>query len=278
MKLAFSTLGCPEWDMERIIDAVRRYGYDGVEFRGLLDQIDLVNVPEFMPAEIADTRIRLQAAGVLVSCLSSSVQVVASTGDEVDRHAAVAHAKRYVEMAEAVEAPFVRLFCGNVPDGMEHSVALSRAVESLREIGDFAQPRGVTAVVETHDAFVRSELLRELIHDTRHSAVGVLWDIHHPYRLAGESIPHTVNYLGEYIRYTHVKDSLQDETGDDYTYTLLGNGDVPILPALRALRQLDYDGFLTLEWEKRWIPTLAEPEVAFTQYSSKMRSLLAQLD
>ena len=36
-----------------------------------------------------------------------------------------------------------------------------------------------------------------------------------------------------------------------------------------------YDGYAILEWEKRWIPTLQEPEIAFPQYVQKMREWLA---
>ena len=32
--------------------------------------------------------------------------------------------------------------------------------------------------------------------------------------------------------------------------------------SLAALRAAGYDGWLTVEWEKRWHPELAEPEVA----------------
>jgi hypothetical protein len=33
MRLAFSSLACPGWTVERIADSVSRYGYDGIEWR-----------------------------------------------------------------------------------------------------------------------------------------------------------------------------------------------------------------------------------------------------
>lgn len=277
MKIAFSTLGCPAWSFGQVIDGARTYGFDGVEFRGLLAEVDLRQVPEFAPAQIAETRRRLQDAGLRVSCLSSSVTVVASTATEVDRREAISTAKHYLDLAKEVGAPCVRLFCGNVPDTVEHGVAVDRAAHSLREIGDFARERGVITAVETHDAFVRSELLMELIQLADHPAVQVLWDIHHPYRLAGESLAHTLRYLDGHIVATHLKDSVQTADGEGYTYVPLGQGDVPLFEALHALKQRGYDGFLTLEWEKRWVPALDEPEVAFPQYARQMRDWLAKL-
>ena len=36
MKLAFTTLACPDWTLEQAVDAAQRYGYAGIELR-LLD-------------------------------------------------------------------------------------------------------------------------------------------------------------------------------------------------------------------------------------------------
>lgn len=275
MKLAFSTLGCPEWSFEQIMDTAQRLGYDGIEFRGLGAEIDLVNVPEFAPGYIATTRRQLEQAGIAPTCLSSSVTVVASVATEVDRVQAVAHAERYIDLAHAVGAPFVRLFCGNWPPSLARAEALERAVGVLQRIGDYAQPRGVTAVVETHDAFVASDALSELIRLTDHPAVQVLWDIHHPYRMAGESVAQTMRALDGHVRYTHIKDSVLQADGEHYTYVLLGHGDVPIQEAIRALQADGYAGYLTLEWEKRWHPELDPPEITFAQYAEQMRAWLA---
>jgi hypothetical protein len=35
-----------------------------------------------------------------------------------------------------------------------------------------------------------------------------------------------------------------------------------------------YCGYAILEWEKRWIPDLPEPEIAFPQYVKQMRKWL----
>ncbi|HEY3416128.1 MAG TPA: sugar phosphate isomerase/epimerase family protein [Armatimonadota bacterium] len=277
MKLSFATLSCPTWTLEQIIEAGVQHGYDGIEFRGLLHEIDLANTAEFSPAGIGATRGKLEQAGLAAACLSSSVHVVNSVKTEVDRRADIAHAKRYVDMAKEVGAPYVRIFCGEAPAEMPRSVALDKAADSLREIGDFAAERAVIVVVETHDAFVRSELLMEVIRLANHSAVQVLWDIHHPYRIAGESMAHTLRYLDGHVRHTHVKDSVLHPDTEGYTYVLLGDGDIPYREALGGLKGLGYDGYLSLEWEKRWIPALAEPEVVIPHYAATMRGWLAEM-
>lgn len=237
VKLAFSTLTCPEWSFTEIVDAARQYGYDGIEFRGIGDELELPNVPEFAPARIAETRARLEKAGVRAACMSSSVAVVALTATEIDLHAARSHAQRYIELAHELGAPYIRLFCGDVPPGMTRGAAMDRAAATLRHIGDFAQPRGVTAVVETHDHFIRTESLMDLIRLTNHPAVQVLWDIHHPYRMEAETIEQSMHQLNGHVRHTHVKDSVPNMESDGYTYVLLGHGDVPMPRGYARTRQ-----------------------------------------
>lgn len=276
MQLAFSTLSCPAWGLDEILTAATELGYDGIEFRGIGREVDLRHVPEFSPTQIARTRERCEQAQIRVACLSSSVQIVKAAGAEVDRHAALAEAEHYIEMAKEVGAPYVRVFCGDVPATMEHDVALDRATEDLRRMGDYAHARQVTVVVETHDTFTRTEKLMELIRRVNHPAVQVLWDIHHPYRMSGESVEHSMLYLDGHVRHVHVKDSVLNADGEHYTYVPLGEGDVPLVPALHALRRVGYEGYLTLELEKRWIPELAGPETTLPQFITRMRSWLAQ--
>ncbi len=47
MKISFTTLGCPDWDIDTICQNGQAYGFDGVDFRGLLQIIDITTLPEF---------------------------------------------------------------------------------------------------------------------------------------------------------------------------------------------------------------------------------------
>jgi hypothetical protein len=46
MKLAFSTLGCPAWNIETVAETVVRYGYDAVEWRVVDGSILSPETPE----------------------------------------------------------------------------------------------------------------------------------------------------------------------------------------------------------------------------------------
>jgi sugar phosphate isomerase/epimerase len=160
---------------------------------------------------------------------------------------------------------------------MEPTAALELAAQSLRDLGDFAAARGVKVAIETHDAFIRTDQLMELIRLTDHPAVGVLWDIHHPYRMMNETVEQSLRHLNGRILHAHVKDSVPAEEGTVFTYVLLGDGDVPVREAMVALTQGGYDGYYSLEWEKRWVPSLEAPEIAIPQYAEQMRAWMAEV-
>ncbi len=79
--------------------------------------------------------------------------------------------------------------------------------------------------------------------------------------------------IGKYIIHTHFKDSMG--TAESYDYKLLGVGDIPNTEAIRLLSESGYQGFYTLEWEKRWIPSLEDAEIVIPQFAEKMREYAA---
>jgi sugar phosphate isomerase/epimerase len=78
--------------------------------------------------------------------------------------------------------------------------------------------------------------------------------------------------LGTRIHLVHVKDARR--SGDDWELVPLGDGEVPVRKSLAALDAVGYDGWLTVEWEKRWHPELAEPEVALPRDAETLKRWL----
>lgn len=65
------------------------------------------------------------------------------------------------------------------------------------------------------------------------------------------------------------------QSEDGVAYEMIGHGDLPIAELVALLKEKGYDGYLSLEWLKRWRLSLAEPGIVFPHYISYMRSLLA---
>jgi sugar phosphate isomerase/epimerase len=272
MKLAVTTLGCPEWTLPEIISRVKEYGYDAVELRGLGPDLDLTQSPAFnTPGAIAESKRAFADAGLEICALDSSASF--ATADPAEREKMLSHAKQFVDLALALDCPYVRVFGGATPEGEERSPAVARVAECLLAVGDHAAKNAgsVSVLLETHDAYSTGAQVAEVLSQAQHPNVGCLWDLHHPAR-HGETARQTYDAIEPYIRMTHVKDSKPGGT-----YCLLGEGDIPIKEMIQLLHAGGYDGYLSLEWEKRWIAALAPAEEVFPQYAKKLREYLAEL-
>src|ERR1044071_6641978 len=105
MKIAFMTLGCPKWNLDTIIARGQEYGFDGVDFRGYLDEIDITKLPLFT-TQAAETRKRLNDAGLEVSGISSSIKVCSAD----DRTKNLDEAQRTIEVSQKLGSRNVRVF------------------------------------------------------------------------------------------------------------------------------------------------------------------------
>jgi sugar phosphate isomerase/epimerase len=141
---------------------------------------------------------------------------------------------------------------------------IARVSSGLHELGEYAGPRNVTVIIESHGDFTDSPTLKEILKRADSEHVALLWDAHHTFAASHEEPEFTVGQLGKWIRHTHLKDSVP--AGKDRNYVLTGKGDVPVKRQVEALVKINYTGFYCFEWEKVWHPDLLEPEVAFPDY------------
>ncbi len=271
MKLAFTTLACPDRTFEQCIEAAQQYGYDGVELR-LLDGEIITSVLNSEQRR----RVRASAARVGLSIIGLDTSVRVAQTDPQSRNEHVREGLALLELAHDLEAPFIRVF-GGPPSDADEAQSVASAVTTLEALAGRARELGVSLALETHDAFSSSALVEQVLRRVNDPFVGALWDFLHPYRL-GETPQESAYQLRGHLLHVHVKDGRRPQVQqDEWMLTLLGEGDVPTLEMLTALQATGYDGWLSVEWEKKWHPELAEPEVALPQHASTLRAYLAAL-
>jgi sugar phosphate isomerase/epimerase len=263
LPLGFSTLGCPSWPWPRILDFAAEHRFASIELRGLLTNMDLTKVPELAPEHVAEAKRQLRAHGLAVSCLGASAQM--HDMDPVKHAAQLDEARRFIDLADALGAPYVRVFGNEYVAGVPRAEMLAHIAGALRELGDYARRRGVTVVIESHGDFTDSPALLEILQKADSPNVALLWDAHHTFVSGKEEPEDTVRQLGRYIRHTHLKDSMP--AGSDRRYVLTGTGQVPVQRQIEALVRIGYRGFYSFEWEKRWHPDIEEPAVAFAHFA-----------
>ena len=161
MKLSFTTLGCPDWDLGQMIDGALSSGFDGIDLRGSSGEMELWRVAEFSDeARLAQTAARLRAAGLEVPCVSSSGRLLVDSEEQRDE--SLDNLRRFAEIGGALGANFVRVF-GGFAGERPHADAVREAAAMLDTMAVAAAEFGVTVLVETHDDWEATDKLREVL-------------------------------------------------------------------------------------------------------------------
>ena len=266
--LSFSTLGCPAWSWRTILDTAAREGYAAIELRGLQGTMDLPSHPELATGRIASCLADLDALELRIVSVDSSIAL--HVAEEAERSKALDEGKRYIELAQRLRAPYVRVFGDKVPPGDSRSGTIERIVSGLRALTDAARGSGVMILIESHGDFTDSPSLRTILDGAPGAAL--LWDAHNSFVSSGERPARMFENVGRFVRHTHLKDSRPAEGG--VRYVLTGAGTVPVRETVEVLAGAGYAGYYGFEWEKAWHPELEEPEVALPHYARVMREWL----
>lgn len=275
-KLSFSTLGCPEWGLDEVIRWAVQCGYDGIAFRGLHGQLEFGDIPEFSKAGRPVVLERLTQAGLRANMISSSTRLLAPDAEAREQNRLLAEYD--IDLASDLECPYVRVFGGAIRSGVSFSAAVRQCAEQLRELADYAAPRGVNLLIETHDDWIVPALMRRVAEAAAHPNIGVLWDVHHTFRTAETPIEDAWRELGRFVQSVDLKDSARNDASDTGAdFKLIGEGDIPIHEVLSDLYAGGYHGWITFEWEKYWHPEIEEPEIAVPQFMNAITTMMTDI-
>lgn len=268
LKLSFSTLGCPDWTFPQIVDFAAAKGYDGIEIRGIQRQIDLTSCDVFKDkTAIAAARQRVRDAGLKIVNLGSSAALHHTS--KTDREKNLSEAKRYIDLAEQLKCPYVRVFPNNLPKDDTRAAIMELIIQGLQQLGDYAKGSGVTVLLESHGDVVRTDDLLKIMTDTGSKQVALIWDITNMWTVTRESPEKVYTALSPFIKHVHIKDATI--TGDKLNYVLLGQGQTSIMEGLNLLHTQNYSGYYSFEWEKLWHPEIADPEIALADFPKVMQ-------
>jgi sugar phosphate isomerase/epimerase len=274
-EFAVSTLGCPEWDADTVVERVSAMGYDAIEWRGGDDG----TVRTEWPADRVEAlRRRTADAGVGAVAVTAYPDFVA--GDPLVRRRSVDHVVGHAELAASLGAPWVRIFLGIADDAPPQATVMARAMDGIRASLDATRGLDVGLAIEPHDDLVRAADVAPVLGAIADPRLGVVWDIGNAWAVGEGPEAGAATYAGR-IAWMQVKDGRG--SGDDWRLCDLGDGDVPIGRALDLLRSdaaPDARGerrpIVSLEWERAWHPELAPAEVAFPSALQWLRAAAAR--
>lgn len=266
-KLAFSTLGCPAWNFEKVISNAVSMGFSGVEIRGIGDELQTDQLPCFLPENQTQTKRILEEAGILICGIGTSV--LFHDPDKYEQ--CITEGFHALDICMAMNIPSIRVFGDAFPEDQSRSETINRVASGIDELCTYAEKNGQAKVLlEIHGEFNTTQSLIPLFAQlNHHPSFGVIWDIEHSFRAYNNNITDFYQTIKPFIRHVHVKDCRI--VGTDVIVCLPGEGDIDISACLGLLEQDGYDGYYSFEWEKRWIKDIPEPEKAFPCYIDFMK-------
>lgn len=242
--------------------------------------------PDTLTAEQKEGYKKLLAEnGLVVSALCADMGGFGFERAE-DNPTRIEKTKRIVDLAVEFGAGVITTHIGVIPDD-KTDPRYGIMLEALTECGIYAKERGVTLAIETGPE--KAKTLLSFIEDT-HGGIGVNLDPANFTMVTGQDAVEAVYLLGKYIVHTHAKDGImlnKDQNPADVYHAFavggvdalnacagfkevpLGEGEVDWDAYLHALREVGFDGFLTIERECGEDPT-ADIKAAVAFLHAKM--------
>ncbi len=225
---------------------------------------------EFSPevlskSEREDYRALLREKGLAISALCGDM---GGFGFEIekDNPTRVEKTKRIIDLAEEFGAHIVTTHIGVIPEDKSEP-RYKVMLDALTECGLYAKEHGVTLAIETGPE--KAKTLLAFLKDTK-GGVGVNLDPANFTMVTGQDATEAVYLLRDYIVHTHAKDGVmldKNQSPIDVYHAFavggvdalnackgfrevpLGEGEVDWNSYIAALRDIGYDGFLTIERE-----------------------------
>ena len=269
-KIAGHTMGTPEYTVCEAIELMHRIGADGIE---IVVQDDYCSG---LPCDcdentLSEVKQCAEKNGIQIICLTPYNSYFNSL-DETVRQREIAAIKKVIGYCDYLGAKYIRIYGGNLAAGDTEKLTerCAKLVESMRELGDEAAEKGVTLVIENHfnTMAVSAKESASLIEEIDHPAVRILYDQANLTFAENECYEEAIPVQQKYVKYIHVKDLVfkegvafsssnvahPDESERNVYTRIVGEGVVPWPQILRAVKERGYDGWLSLEYERRWHP------------------------
>jgi sugar phosphate isomerase/epimerase len=266
MKISFSTLGCPDWTVSQAVEAAVDAHYDGIELRFIQGEASLWKLRAFSGMGLQETCREIQASGLAICCVDTSCRF--DSPEVTERERWVDEGVRMAELAAQLKAPGIRVFGDKMHPGLNREVTRKWIVESLNLLSEKIDGSGVEVLLETHGDFCCASQVQPILNEC--PAVRLVWDPAPAFIEYGERPFANGTALSKAVRHVHIKDLRK--AAEKWVPALTGEGEFPLAEVHGVVELMEYAGFISFEWEKKWHPEIEPPEVAIPHFANWFRS------
>ncbi len=242
MKRAFSTLCCINYNVQEIIELAKNNNLS-VELR-----VDDKNIDNFFGKKEL-----FENAKVEITDIAASIFV---RNEEISENA-----YKYIDLAKNLNVKGVRVFAGESPQEFQNELIsdIDGIVKGIKKLCEYAKNKNVEIWLETHSELSTGKLCKEVLDGVNMPNLKIIWDVLHSIEYK-EDIYDTIAYLGDKIVHIHFKDAVPPEDMNmcQYVHTDLGVGIMAFDEVISELKAMNFDGYLSLEWESPWRPEIRE--------------------
>lgn len=255
MKWALNTYQtCQDWELSEILEVAERTGYHGVEL--LMDYQQKHGLEWDTPEDrwqlIKD---RVDASGVVISSLTSCQNFHSPDAD--DRVASVRRVKRVINMTEFMGCNHVRVLGDRFDDNTRDAV-VGYVTDALKELGEYARPKGITVSIEMHGTFTDPDPAMEVIEGVNLSNVGFVFNSQFVGCESG-SIEPLFSRIAPHITAVHTHKAEAPETFEHYRQMF------------QWLKRIGFEGYISNECAYRG----PDPEKVLTLYVALFKAFVA---
>lgn len=256
MKLGFSTLACPDWDLATIARQAKDLGYQGIELSALGGRPIAPGEP-VLAADPPAVRKLFADAGIELACLGTPVGLYGPAPGHAQ--AAKSEVRAYIDLAARLGCPLVRVFGGEIPPRGDRNTALTEIAAVLRDLALAAAASDIEIVLENDGVFPGSRDLWFILDAVDHPTVRCCWNPL-PAVAVRERPTLSVPRLGTRIGVVHLCDARFGPDDKFEAYELPGAGQAELPRLLDLLHGIAYDGYVIFDWPKTRLASLAPPE------------------
>lgn len=251
-------------DIPGFIREAKRAGAQGVELLSFFSKDAEAERPAIVDA--------LDESGLM--CPIFSVGNNFAKLEESARLEELAKIQGGIEEACHLGATIVRVFAGDVAEGIGFEQAHDWIVEGLVKASIYAEEKGVKLALENHGKLAgRGDQVRQLIEEVRHfsntASLGANPDTGN-FLLVNQPSHEAVAQVAELANMVHFKDfkpapeghegfAYEALDGQRFVGTAVGEGTVDLARCIEELHKVGWDGWLSIEYEGEESPFEAVP-------------------
>ena len=255
-------------DLETAIEVMKEENFREAEIRGLWGK----NIADLSIDEVKKAKLLLDNAGINVCAVSSPFFKCDEPGIKDGGAAGPAHGamergigqqadllRDLIAKAKIFNTDIIRTFSfwkkGELTEGI-----LQKIIDAYKEPLGIAAGEGMVLALENeHSCYIGTGAeAGRVVREINHPNLKVVWDPGNAF-CAGEKAPYPDGYkeVRGHMAHFHIKDPVRDKNTGNYSFTLIGEGEIDYKGQIGALAK-DFSGVVSLE--THYIPAEGQKE------------------